>query len=213
MPITDYLQYSHSSLFPGPHPNSISPALPGVPQSHLSPEETFLLHCCSLWASPPPPVGAGALQITTYARFDEQAIHIMSSPLHKRQPYLWNQTVGPSQRLQFPLYAKAMGDVGCRLCTVPRLLHLPHWGPLTCLWCQGLSPKVIGPKLGTIMNGFCAPNMSHPDVCCPALYLLLDSRNFPFSSRLEPELSTGVVSVQFALTSSTFSVAITAATL
>lgn len=126
----------------------------------------------------------------------------MSSPLHnKRQPHLWNQTVGPSQRLQFPLYAKTMGAVGCRLCTVPRLLHLPYWGPMTCLWCQGLSPKVIGPKLGSIINGFCALTHHIQTHGYPALYLLylllLDFRNFPFSSCLEPELSMDKAQVSF----------------
>lgn len=103
-----------------------------------------------------------------------------------------------------------MWDAGSALCHVYCTCLTGVHSPVSGV--KDSVPKVIGPKLGTIMNGFCAPNMSHPDVCCPALYLLLDSRNFPFS-RLEPELSTGVVSVQFALTSSTFSVAITAATL
>lgn len=100
-------------------------------------------------------------------------------------------------RLQFPLRQKLVGVWGYWTTSI---VHLPHWGPLACLPRHELIPKVTGPKLGTILNGFIAPGMSHPASWLPSSVSSLPSPrlwHFPLPSHLESELHKDKTRVSF----------------
>lgn len=62
---------------------------------------------------------------------------------------------------------------------------------MTCLPCHELIPKVAGSKLGTVLNDFSAPGMSHPASWRPSSVSFVPSArlwHFPLPSHLEPEL-------------------------